>query len=73
MVAYNSGMQPLDIEVDFADVGFGATTALVAQDLYRKTAFACRGTWVAPDVPPHGVRMLRVSLADRSQLIGGAV
>eukprot|EP01047_Picozoa_sp_COSAG01_P139296 COSAG01_NODE_70070_length_259_cov_1.462500_1_plen_40_part_01 len=40
MVASNSGMQPLDIEVDFADVGFGATTALVARDLYRKTAFA---------------------------------
>eukprot|EP01052_Picozoa_sp_SAG31_P064885 SAG31_NODE_23729_length_497_cov_1.530151_1_plen_83_part_00 len=64
VAAYNSGTAPIDIEIDFADVGFATPTPLSIIDLYSKqTLTATQGKWVAKAVPSHGVRMLRVSLA----------
>ena len=64
VAAYNAGTNPLDIELDFADVGFATTTPLKLRDLYEKVEFEARGKWLAKAVPGHGVRMLRVSLAN---------
>ena len=64
VACYNSGLAPVDIEVFFSDVGFAMTTQLKLRDLYKKVEHAAIGKWVAEEVPSHGVRMLRVSLAN---------
>ena len=63
VAAYNSGTAARDIEVDFSDVGFATTTPLKIVDLFSKQELQVVDNWVAKDVPSHGVRMLRVSLA----------
>ena len=42
-------------------MGFDAATRVVLRDLYagETLASALMGTFVAQDVPPHGVRMLK--------------
>ena len=62
VAAYNSGIAPKDIKVDFSDVGFATTTPLKIVDLYSKQELQVVDEWVAKDVPGHGVRILRVSL-----------
>ena len=63
VAAYNSGITAKDIELDFSDVGFATTTPLRIVDLYSKQELQVVDKWVAKNVPSHGVRMLRVSLA----------
>jgi alpha-galactosidase len=63
VAAYNSGSTVQNIEVDFSDVGFATTTPLKILDLYSKQELQVVNKWLAEDVPSHGVRMLRVSLA----------
>ena len=62
VAAYNSGITPKDIEVDFSDVGFAVATPLKIVDLYSKQELQVVNKWLAKDVPGHGVRILRVSL-----------
>ena len=62
---YNAGESAVDITVHFPDVGFASTTPVKVRDLYAKRDVGtAAGSWTGVAVPRHGVRMLRVSLAN---------
>eukprot|EP01050_Picozoa_sp_SAG11_P011134 SAG11_NODE_1157_length_5657_cov_30.018712_5_plen_196_part_00 len=61
VLLHNAGERPVDISFELSEVGFDAATRVVLRDLYagKTLASALVGTFVAQDVPPHGVRMLK--------------
>jgi hypothetical protein len=61
VLLFNGGEQAHDISFDTAEVGFDAFTRVIATDLYANRTFEpFTGSFLAANVPPHGVRMLKV-------------
>ena len=60
VLLFNGNEFAQDISFDITEVGFDSLTQVIATDLYANTTFGpFSGSYVAHNVPPHGVRMLK--------------
>ena len=60
VLLFNGNEFAQDISFDISEVGFDSLTQVIATDLYANTTFGpFSGSYVAHNVPPHGVRMLK--------------